>query len=211
MADEAEQDATEVAEQDAVDESTVDGTEGQEDSGAEALGDAGKQALDRMKLRLKAEKEARVAAERERDEAKGLTEQQQVARDAETAALAKANGRIVRSEIKAAAKGVLNDPSDAYKFLDLTQYEVDDDGNVDEDEIAADLAALVKSKPYLAAAQGQQRFQGSADQGARKAAQRSEEQQLTEALGAAEKARDFTRVIQIKQRLAAIQSAARTA
>lgn len=89
----------------------------------------------------------------------------QAKRETETAALAKANDRILKSEVKAAAKGVLADPQDAYKFLDLDSFEVDDDGNVDEGAIASALADLVKSKPYLAA-QGK-RFQGSADGGAR--------------------------------------------
>lgn len=179
------------------------------DEGSEKLGDAGKQALDRMKDRLRVEKAARVAAERERDDAKGVSEQEKTQRAADAAALAKANGRIVRSEIKAAAKGVLADPADAFKFIDLDQFEVDDDGNVDEGEIAKAVADLVKQKPYLAAAQGQQqRFQGGADQGARKASQqKSEEQQLTEELGEATKARQFERAIQIKQRLAALKSA----
>src|SRR5690625_6678195 len=59
-------------------------------------------------------------------------------RKVESEALAKANARIVRSEVKAAAAGKLADPSDAYKFLDLDQFEVDDDGNVDEDEIRSE-------------------------------------------------------------------------
>ena len=216
MADEATQDAVDeaVGSQDA-DESTVgDQQQGEADEqGAEALGDAGKQALDRMKARLKASETARKAAERERDEAKGITEQEKAQREAEAAALAKANDRILRSEVKAAAKGVLADPADAYKFLDLTEFEVDDDGNVDEEAIAEALANLVKTKPYLAAvAQGQQqRFQGSADQGARNVTHKSEEQQLTEALKEAQKAHDVPRSIQIQQRLATIRSESRTA
>jgi hypothetical protein len=84
----------------------------------------------------------------------------------EQAALSKANDRIRRSEVKAAAKGVLADPADAYKFLDLDSFEVDDDGNVDEAAIAKALTDLVADKPYLAA-QGGKRFQGTADGGAR--------------------------------------------
>lgn len=216
MADEVETDtaADDVADVTAdattdADESTVDDGD---TAGADALGDKGKQALDRMKATLKAEKALRLAAERERDEAKGLTAQEQVQREADSAAVAKANARIVRSEVKTAAKGVLADPADAFKFIDLEQFEVDDDGNVDEDDIAAAIADLVKKKPYLAAAQGrQQRFQGGADQGARNASQKSEEQQLTEQLGEANAARDFTRAIQIKQRLAAIKRESQTA
>ena len=190
-----------------------DGDESVDDKGdesADELGDAGKQALARMKARVKAANARALAAERERDEAKGLTEKEKVQREADAAALTKANQRIVRSEIKTAAKGVLADPTDAFRYLDVADFEVDNDGNVDEDEIAGAIADLVKSKPYLAAAQGQQqRFQGGADQGARKASQKSEEQQLTDALGEATKARDFERAIQIRQRLAAIKAAQR--
>jgi hypothetical protein len=96
---------------------------------------------------------------------------EQKAREAEQAALSKVNDRILKSEVKAAAKGVLADPQDAYKFLDLDSFEVDNDGNVDEDAIAHALADLVKNKPYLAA-QGGSRFKGTADGGARTDASR---------------------------------------
>lgn len=93
-------------------------------------------------------------------------------------ALSGANQRILKSEVKAAAKGVLADPQDAYKFLDLDSFEVDSDGNVDESAIATALADLIAQKPYLAA-QGGQRFKGTADGGARTDA--SKPSQLTKA------------------------------
>ena len=137
-----------------------------------ALGDAGKKALDAMKAERKAAREEAAAAKAERDALQAKLDgreaefqQEQVKRLADQAALAKYNERIVRSEVKTAAKGVLNDPQDAYKFLDLGSFEVDDDGNVDESAIASAIAGLVKDKPYLAAQGG--RFQGSADGGAR--------------------------------------------
>lgn len=142
--------------------------------GEEALGDPGKKALDTMKAERQAAKEdarkekARadaLQAKLDGREAEFTAEQER--RRVEDAALAKANGRIVRSEMKAAAKGVLADPADAFKFIDLDQFEVDNDGNVDEAAIAAAIAQLVKDKPYLAA-QGGKRFQGDADGGARK-------------------------------------------
>lgn len=143
--------------------------------GETALGDAGKKALDAMKAERKAARDEANAAKAERDalqakldgkEAEHAAEQAK--RETEQAALAKANDRILKSEVKAAAKGVLADPQDAYKFLDLDSFEVDDDGNVDEDAIASALDDLIKSKPYLAA-QGK-RFQGGADGGARNGA-----------------------------------------
>lgn len=72
----------------------------------------------------------------------------------EKAAVDKANARIVRAEVKAAAAKHLADPADALKFLDLAEFEVSADGDVDGDAIAAAIEALVKSKPYLAAEGG---------------------------------------------------------
>lgn len=95
-------------------------------------------------------------------------------------AISRANDKILKSEVKAAAKGVLADPQDAYKFLDLSVFEVDDDGNVDEPAVAKALADLVAAKPYLGA-QGAQRFTGDADGGARKVTPpASIEEQITE-------------------------------
>lgn len=188
MADATTQDAAAVeTSDDSAKETTTDATatDASEATDGEAtLGDAGKKALDAMKAKWKeAEasakaKDAELAAlkaKAEGKEAEFAAEQEK--RAAEHAALAKANERILKSEVKAAAKGVLADPQDAYKFLDLDSFEVDDDGNVDEDAIASALATLVKDKPYLAA-QGK-RFQGTADGGARNDA--SKPSQLTRA------------------------------
>lgn len=103
---------------------------------------------------------------------------QQEAQRIKDEALSVANQRILKSEVKAAAKGVLADPQDAYKFLDLDSFEVDADGNVDEATIAQALTDLVAAKPYLGA-QGGQRFKGTADGGARTDA--SKPSQLTRA------------------------------
>ena len=73
--------------------------------------------------------------------------------------------RILRSEIKAAAAGKLADPADAYKFLDLADFEVNENGDVDTAEIADAITGLLTSKPYLKAAQS---GHGSADGGVRK-------------------------------------------
>jgi hypothetical protein len=148
-------------------------TESATDNGEAVLGDAGKKALDAMKAERKAARDEAAAAKAERDALQAKLDgreaefkAEQAKRETERAALEKANDRIRKSEVKAAAKGVLADPQDAYKFLDLESFEVDDDGNVDEDAIAKALDDLVKSKPYLAA-QGGRKFQGSADGGAR--------------------------------------------
>ncbi|MEU1219217.1 hypothetical protein [Streptomyces microflavus] len=133
--------------------------------GADELGDKGKRALASMKGKWRAERDrARELAEKlaEKD---GADEAEQVRRQAETAALTKANQRIIRAEVKAAAKGVLADPADAYKFLDLDQFEVDENGDLDSEEVTEAINELIKSKPYLAAATAK-RFQGTGDGGA---------------------------------------------
>jgi hypothetical protein len=171
--------------------------------GADALGDAGKKALDTMKAERK---EARDSAASEKARADALQakldgkEAEHAAAQEKAAAdkvvLDKANGRILRSEVKAAAKGVLADPQDAYKFLDLDAFEVDDDGNVDEALIAKALKDLVAVKPYLAAQGGKY---GNPDGGPRNGDTKSIDDQIAEAI----KAHDFQLAIALKQRRSA--------
>ena len=154
-----------------------DGADGTDDAGSDQLGDAGKQALDRMKgqrnaardelrafkaLGLTPEQIAALTAPKDGDQ----PDPEKIRRDAEAEATRKANSRIIRSEIRAAAAGKLADPADALAYLDMSRFEVDDDGEVDQDEVAEAIDDLLKKKPYLAA-QGRPRFQGDADGGPR--------------------------------------------
>lgn len=141
---------------------TPDTADKPDPEGADELGDAGKRALDAMKEKWKAERDKRREVESKLAEHTEADEP-----DPAAEAVARANQRIIRSEIKAAAAGKLADATDAYKFIDLDTFEVDDDGNVDEDEIADAIDDLIRSKPYLAA-QGGRRFKGGADGGTRK-------------------------------------------
>jgi hypothetical protein len=175
--DDQDDEDDDTGEDDAQDDDTDTGEDDQDDTdddGAADLGDKGKQALDRMKAKLKAERDRRKAAETERDQLKTSKagsddkDADRIRSEAEKAATAKANARIVRSEVRAAAAGKLADPKDALKFLDLDQFEVDADGQIDEDEIADAIEQLVKDKPYLGVAGKPQRFQGTGDGGARK-------------------------------------------
>lgn len=157
-----------------------------EPEGAEDLGDAGKKALDSMKSKWKTERDRRRELETKLAQSKAPAEGEQpdpdaLLRQAETKALARVNERLVKAEVKAAAAGKLADPADAHRFLDLSQFEVDDYGNVDAEEVADAIDDLLKTKPYLAAQGGstKPRFQGSADSGARKGNARPS--QLTEA------------------------------
>jgi hypothetical protein len=151
-----------------------DGDDDADPEGADQLGDPGKKALASMKEKLRKERERRKAAESERDNLKGTggddKDPERIRSEASRAATAKANERIVRSEIRAAAAGKLTNPRDALAFLDVSQFEVDDDGQVDEDEIADAIEDLLKERPYLASAAKapEARFQGTGDGGARK-------------------------------------------
>lgn len=132
--------------------------------GAEHLKDPGKQALDRMKAaKTEAEKQAKETAARlatteaELAKLQGREAEHQATlkqREVEQAALAKANERIVKAEIRAAAAGKLADPADALRYLDPTTFDVGNDGEVDSSAIATQIEALVKERPYLAAQGG---------------------------------------------------------
>lgn len=163
-----------------VDQSTADGATtdtGTESAtvteGASALGDAGKKALDAMKAERN---EAKAAAKQAADDLAALRAQVE-GREAEhkatldaqrvkDEALSAANQRILKAEVRAQAASKLNDPKDALLYLDLSGFEVGEDGEVDGDAVAAAIDKLITDKPYLAA-QGT-RFKGEADGGARK-------------------------------------------
>ncbi|MEA9983655.1 hypothetical protein [Subtercola sp. RTI3] len=171
-----------------------------EGEGESALADAGKQALDRMKV-------ARNAAREDAREAKAELEKLRAAAaakdlPAEQAALDAArregaseatnalNTRLVKSELKAAAKGKLADPSDAHLYIDLKELSVDANGDVDSDALDEAIDDLIARKPHLAAAPVR-RFDATADQGAK--GKETKVTQLTEsqytALPAAERAK----------------------
>lgn len=142
-----------------------------EPEGADQLGDKGKRALASMKGKWRSEREKRKALEAQLAEKDGADEAEQARRKAEADAVGRANTRILKAEIRAAAKGRLNDPKDALTFLDLGQFEVGEDGEIDTEEIEDAIDDLLKSKPYLAAATAK-RFQGSGDGGAARKASR---------------------------------------
>ncbi len=149
--------------------------------GEDELGDKGKQALDRMKAKLQAERAARRAAEAKLNETSSDDDPERIQREADARAVAKANDRILRAEVRAAATGKLSDPSDALTFIDMTQFDVDDDGEVDQEEIAQAITDLITKKPYLAAQGGPKTpkpdpSQGEGGRGAATAADRFAQQ-----------------------------------
>lgn len=183
-----------------------DGGEGEGDPpGAEHLGDPGKKALETMKAERKAAKDeaarekARADALQAEKDGKQAEHAAQLEREkVQAEALGKANERILKAELRAAATGKLSDPADALRFLDLGKFEVGADGEVPEDEIAKAIEDLVQSKPYLAA-QGGKRFQGGADGGARNGSEKSIDEQIIEA----QTANNLQLVIALKQKRSA--------
>ena len=176
-----------------------DPTPAEQVPGEEALGDPGKKALDAMKAernaaraeaKARADEIAQLRAKIEGREAEYAAEQER--RAGEAAALAKANERIVKAEIRAAAAGKLADPADALRYLDVSSFEVGDDGETDAAAIAAAVDDLITTKPYLAA-QGR-RFQGGGDGGARNSHQPSLDDQIAEA----QKAGNWRLVLQLQ-------------
>lgn len=136
------------------------------------LGPAGEKALaaEKDKRRAESAKRRELEAQLAALKASASADSEKADLDAIKAqAIREANAaaaqRILRSEIKAAAAGKLADPADAYKFLDLADFEVNENGDVDTAEIASAITGLLTSKPYLKAAQS---GHGSADGGVRK-------------------------------------------
>jgi len=165
MADEATQDTVdEAVEQDQganVDESTADdGTTDQEAAEVDwqAKYEAQKKVNRDLDRKVKGEagtlnaKIAELQAKLDGKEQEHADSVKQ--RQVEEAALAKANQRILKAEIRAAAAGKLADPADALRYLDLSDFEVGPDGEVDASAMNEAIEALVKSKPYLAAQGG---------------------------------------------------------
>lgn len=132
------------------------------------------------KKALVAERAARKAAEKELSALRAAAalkdkpaEEQalELARaEGRTEAATKANERIVRAEVKAAATGKVKNPALALKLIDMSGIDVDDDGEVDSDALQAAITDLLTEYPELAA--DGSKFGGGADQGAKgKAAQ----------------------------------------
>ena len=182
-----------------VDQSTADGDAAAQPTteGVEALGDAGKKALDAMKADRNA---ARAERDALRAQIEGREAEYKAEREAEAAALKKFNDRVLRAELKAEAKGRVNEDMllDLPSLMDLSAIEVGADGEVDREALAAALTDLITRKPSLAAAQGT-RFQGGADGGARKESGADIDGQIAAATAAGQ----HLLAIQLKQQRAA--------
>lgn len=145
-----------------------DDDESGDDDGAEDLGDKGKQALDRMKTarndakKLAKEREAEIAELKRqlaaKDKSPEENEIEQARAEARAEATTAANARVIRSEVKSAAAGKLRNPALAIKLLDLTDFDVDENGDVDTDQIQEAISDLLEENPELAAQGGNASF-----------------------------------------------------
>lgn len=90
---------------------------------------------------------------------------EQARREAEQAVLEKANARIVRSELKAAAAGKVKRPDLLIKITDLSAIEVDENGDPDADALNDAITTFLEEYPELSV---EARSPGSADQGSQR-------------------------------------------
>lgn len=124
----------------------------------DGLGDAGKAALAAERAARKAaEKAAKDAgAELEKLRKASMTDTEKAIAEAKAegrqAAMAEANQRLLRSEIRAAAAGKLADPDDAPLLLGDLDGFLDAQGEPNTKAISSAIDGLVKAKPYLASA-----------------------------------------------------------
>lgn len=152
-----------------------DDGDSEDEGGEEGLGDAGKKALDDIRKerdRYKGRaREARDALKPWADLGKefGLTPDEvrsrlqgkvkdaegkevdvdALRREVETKVRGEFAGKLARSQVTALAADVLQNSDDAARFLDLSDLDVDEHGNIDADEVKSLLADLVKDRPYL--------------------------------------------------------------
>lgn len=128
---------------------------------------------EKLKKALRAEREARRAAERERNTLKQQLEAKDkpaeeaaleaARREADEAATAKANARIVKAELRAAAATKVSNLNALVRLTDIDVIEVDEDGNPSEDDIASAIDKFLTDFPEFAA--DKSKFSGTADQG----------------------------------------------
>jgi hypothetical protein len=121
-------------------------------------------------------------------------------REAAAEATGKANLKILRANLLAVAATQLVDPKDAHLYIDLTNFEVDDDGNADTDALKAAVADLIKTKPHLASGNAP-RFNGAGDGGA--GAPPKPKESLDDAIDAAVKSRNFALAATLRTQKAA--------
>jgi hypothetical protein len=131
----------------------------------EALAEAGKRALtaereakNEAKRALKPwrdlEREFRMSPEQVREAlaSRGDIDKQieQVRREVRSEVLREVNRARVQDKVALLATASFADPADAHLFVDLDEFEVDEDGAIDEEKVKRELADVLRRKPHLA-------------------------------------------------------------
>jgi len=168
------------------------------------LGEAGERALEAMK---KKERETRAKLRAAKAEIAALTAPKdgeqtpdQLRSEIEQGVRAEFNERLVKAEVKAAAAASFADPEDAVAFLKMSDFDVDENGDVDPSDIEDALKDLLAKKPHLAK---QDATQGGSKRRvpevpADPAGGTHEPLSLDEKIAAAQKAGDFKAVIALQ-------------
>lgn len=140
---------------------------------------------EKLKKALRAEREARRAAEKERNTLKQQLEAKDkpaeeaaleaARREAEEAATARANERIVKAELRAAAAGKVSNLNALTRLVDVSQIEVSADGEPSADDISDAINQFLTDYPEFAA--DKSKFSGTADQGTK--GKQAQKRQLT--------------------------------
>jgi hypothetical protein len=125
------------------------------------------------KARRDAEKKARDLEAARADADKEPAEQalEQARREAREEAQTAFNQRLVQAELKAALKGAVNNPALAMKVIDVSEIDVDANGEVDPQSVTDAIEAALSQYPELKP-MDQKKFTGTADQGAKGKASR---------------------------------------
>lgn len=148
----------------------IDGDPGEEptDEPSEDPAEGLKKALAaERKLRRDQEKRAIAAEQALADKDKPAEEAaiEKARREAREEAMATANERYARLEVKAALAGRVSNLDVALRLVDISAIEVDANGDVDAESVEAEISKLLAEAPELAAKTT--RFAGGADQGAK--------------------------------------------
>jgi len=73
----------------------------------------------------------------------------EIRRQAKVEAREESDAKLIRAEVRTLAAAAFTNPADALHNLDLSDYEVDDDGElVDAKQVKADLAQVLKDNPH---------------------------------------------------------------
>lgn len=149
--------------------------------------------------RKKAEMTAQERLEAEKAEAQRKAQE---AEEAAQRAMTAANQRLVKSEFKLLAKeaGIRADAlEDAFKLADVSGVTVDEDGNVDG--VKAVIESLIAGKPYLVEqAKKEPKIVGAPSNPAPEGEVKTLEAQLEDA----KKKKDFSKVIELSNKIKAI-------